>query len=1298
VSGSRVLLGDKANLQAISLINRETPLVQSMNSENKDSFVKEFSEPMAAIFSKISGKVKEVTPEKITIDDIDHPIYNNFLTGQKSFIHHVPTVKVGDQVKKGDLLAKSNFTDDEGNLALGTNLTTAVMPYRSLNFEDAYVLTQSGANKLVGEQMIPLSVEKERGLDFDKDKFVSLFPNKYYNAQLVNIDSDGIVKKGIIVNYGDPLVLSFEPRTLKTTDAQLGNISSILKNAFTDRSYKWEYESPGEIVDVAKTNKAVTMTIKTKRPITTGDKISISAGAKGVVSKIIPDSETPTLPDGKKIDILLNSMSVVSRVAPSLLTSIALGKVAQKTGKPIKVSSFEKDSLVESAQKSLKEHKLHDTEQVYDPITGKHLNIFVGPMYVNRLHHISEDKLSSRGQGVSYTIDCYDKETEVLTKRGWIKWEEATLDDEFFSINEKNEIIYQKPIRLVKRFYDGKMLGYKGKYLDWLVTPNHKMWTSYGRKINSTFKYRFTEMSALFGNHINVKQMGFTLNRETYIKEVVVGNKTFLSSDYCEFLGWFISEGSFNIDKNKRYYKVCIWQSEKENAENFARISQLLTRMHIRYWIHKNVKKEKVGFIFSDKQMYIHLLEECGGYYCDEKFIPRNVLLNFSKNDLRLLFDSLILGDGYTQLNTLNFNKNFYYTTVSRKLADTIQELFTLLGYCGFINKYRRSGKLPNGRYSVGYYYKISLSKFRQDATVRPHKEYSYYYETDYKDFVYCAELEGTHLLYVRRNKKPLLSGNSQPAKVISDEKAKKIGNLATNVLLAHNAKHVLEDAAVIRGTKNDEFWRKLKLGQDLPMPEVPFIFNKFISHLEGAGIKVQHAGDRFNVLPQTNKDIESLSKGPIENENIYKIKSGELIPEDGGLFDIDKTGITGDNYNHINLKYPIMNPIIEDYIRKTLGLTQNQFKDLIGKGELIDKIKAINVDKKIKDLEIDIKSTRKTDRDNKLKVLAFLKNLQKNHISLSDLILDKIPVIPAKFRPLVVQGGRVISSGINELYRDLMLVNKNVDDLPADIAEGVRKKQYEGVKAVYGLGDPISVRNVSKNFKGLLAAALGIHGGSAKSSMFQSKVVNKPVDLVGRAVLVPDANLNIDEVGLPQNMVWKMYSSFIIRRLVQSGLPATNAKEYVDNKHPIAMEHLREELKDRPVTVSRDPQLHKYSQMGYFVKLNSDPKDSTLKLNPLVHKQLGADHDGDQLNAYVPASDAAKEEIKEKMLPSKNLISPRNFTTAFTPTNESALGLYLATTEDNKNKPIKFKNEKEVKAAYERGEIGLGDRVEISA
>jgi DNA-directed RNA polymerase subunit beta' len=269
----------------------------------------------------------------------------------------------------------------------------------------------------------------------------------------------------------------------------------------------------------------------------------------------------------------------------------------------------------------------------------------------------------------------------------------------------------------------------------------------------------------------------------------------------------------------------------------------------------------------------------------------------------------------------------------------------------------------------------------------------------------------------------------------------------------------------------------------------------------------------------------------------------------------------------------------------------------------------------------------------------------------------------------------------------------ENID--PAHITTA-KNEIYKGVKAVYGLGEPIKQKSVEKGYKGLLATTLGLQGGSAKGSMFQAKVVNKPIDLVGRAVLLPDSNLELNQASIPQQVAWNIYSPFIIRRMVRQGVPATKAREYLENKHPLALSALHEEMGDRPGIVTRDPQLSKYNFQGMYLKMNPDPKDFSIKLNPLVFKGYGGDSDGDQLNVQLPASDDAKEEIKEKLLPEKNLIYHRTFSPIFTPSNEAATGLFAASFEDNKNKPKKYNSVQEVVKDFLAGKLDIGDRVEV--
>jgi len=952
VSGSRVLIGDKSSLQAMTLVNREAPLIQSSpKGEDAVSYNKEFGK-LVSLSSKIAGEVAKITEDHIIIKGSDgkehaHDKYHNYILGRDSYIHHTPVVNVGDKVKEGQLLATSNHSDHEGTLALGMNLKTAIMPFRSLNFEDALVISETAAKKLEGEQLIPVRMELDRGVATDKDHYVSLFPNKYYNDQLANIAGNGVVKKGTILHHGDPVILAYQPKTLKSLDMQLGKLAKVIRNAFSDVSHVWEYEYPGEVADVSSTGKLIAVTVKTKRPMSFGDKLNMPFGAKGVVH-VAPDTQMPQGEDGKPVDVLLNTMSITSRVAPGLVNAMGLGKLAQKQGKPINMPGFTEGSAVQKVIDALHNNGLKDTEKLYDPISGKHIDVLTGPLYFNRLHHIAEDKISTRSAATTYDI-------------------------------------------------------------------------------------------------------------------------------------------------------------------------------------------------------------------------------------------------------------------------------------------------------------------------------------------------------------------NAQPSKAGSHEKAKRIGNLATTVALSNDATAVLRDIATVRATKNDEFWTALKLGHAPPPPKVPFIFEKFIGHLRGAGVNVRQDGSKFHILPQTDKDIVAMSSGEIKEPLSYKFKKDELVAEDNGLFDPTLVGIYGDKYNHIALNHRIPNPMAEDHLRKMLKMTKNAYENAAASGKLETELKKIDVDSKIEELKNFVRTKRKSGRDEAIKSLSFLTMLKNNNLKPEDMLLSKVPVIPAQYRPVMAQGGQVLTADVNELYKDLLMVNNSLGDAQhmADIApehiETAKKQIYNGVKAVYGLGEPIKQKSVEKGYKGLLASALGLQGGAAKESMFQAKVVNKPIDLVGRAVLLPDSKLDLNQASIPQQIAWSIYSPFIIRRLVRLGIPATKAKEYLEHKHPLALNALQEEMADRPGIVTRDPQLSKYNFQGMYLKTNADPKDFSIKMNPLVFKGYGGDSDGDQLNVQLPASDDAKEEIKEKLLPEKNLIYHRTFSPIYTPSNEAATGLFAASYEDNKNKAHHYGSTQEVVRDFLAGKLDIGDRVDVS-
>ena len=241
------------------------------------------------------------------------------------------------------------------------------------------------------------------------------------------------------------------------------------------------------------------------------------------------------------------------------------------------------------------------------------------------------------------------------------------------------------------------------------------------------------------------------------------------------------------------------------------------------------------------------------------------------------------------------------------------------------------------------------------------------------------------------------------------------------------------------------------------------------------------------------------------------------------------------------------------------------------------------------------------------------------------------------------------------------------------------------------GLGDPISQKTRDKNVKGILK---GVFGSSPKFGTLQRKLISTTVDNVGRAVITPNPDLDMDSVGLPEDKAFKVYDKFITRRLVRQGMSIRAAREQVSNKTDLARKTLIEEMDNRPVYISRAPVLHKFGIMAMRPRLT---KGETLQVSPLIVKGFGADFDGDAMNYHVPTTEKSRKEAIERLLPSRNLFSLSDFKSVMhAPANEYVGGLYLATKNRSKKPKRIFKTVQDAKKAYERGDISLADNVQI--
>lgn len=538
---------------------------------------------------------------------------------------------------------------------------------------------------------------------------------------------------------------------------------------------------------------------------------------------------------------------------------------------------------------------------------------------------------------------------------------------------------------------------------------------------------------------------------------------------------------------------------------------------------------------------------------------------------------------------------------------------------------------------------------------------------------------------------------------------SKRISLLDVNALLSHGAYENLRDSSILRGQRNDQYWLQFMQGNTPPEPHIPKVYEKFVNTLRGAGINVVRSGHKINLMAMTDKDVDVLAEGR-QIQSSETVRGDTLEPVPGGLFDPKLTGgHNGDRWAYIQLHEPIPNPVMEEPIRRLLNLTQKKFQAVLsGEEKLHGKtgteaishaLGQIKVDQELEAARELIHNNRGAKRDAAIKRLRYLKYAQGQGLQPSDWMISKVPVLPTSFRPISMMAGSGVPlvSDANYLYKELMDANDNLKGMAEELGkENVGQERlatYHAYKAVTGLGDPITRRSKEKGLQGLLGY---VFSSSPKFGAVQRRLLSSAVDNVGRAAIIPDPDLDMDQVGIPENQAFDMYSRFITRRLVRNGMPLINAIQAVKDKTDQARNALLKEMDSRPVIINRAPVLHKHGILAFRPQLT---KGDVMRISPMVTKGFNADFDGDAMQMHVPSTEKAADEAYDRMLPSRSLISLADRRSPIHGFEEEFVaGLFAATQrqDDEKRTPKLYLTEADAEAAFDRGEISATDPVKI--
>lgn len=345
---------------------------------------------------------------------------------------------------------------------------------------------------------------------------------------------------------------------------------------------------------------------------------------------------------------------------------------------------------------------------------------------------------------------CYSSDTEVLTNNGWKFFKDVGIEDMIFSLNpETKHPEFVKWKNFIEYYYNGKMIQFKNKSLDLLVTPDHSIIylnKSNGMIMDNKFAldYQSTTGALYRSSEYNNKDIPF----------IEIGKHLVNFDLFCEFMGYWLADG-YTVSTRENVFGIT--QTKSYDLKTYAKIVELSKKLPFKF----NCEKERISY--RDKDMY-NYLSEFGKTF--DKYIPESIK-NASQRQIKIFLDAFICCDGMVRKprefignhghRFISEKDERVYFTSSQRLASDLGELLVKIGkrpsYL-IASKKGTESVFKNGTYKTNAdCYRISECNGKTASVFN--KMF-----IDYSDFVYDLELEKNHILYVRRNGKCVWGSN----------------------------------------------------------------------------------------------------------------------------------------------------------------------------------------------------------------------------------------------------------------------------------------------------------------------------------------------------------------------------------------------------------------------------------------------------------------------------------------------------------------------------------------------------------
>ena len=376
---------------------------------------------------------------------------------------------------------------------------------------------------------------------------------------------------------------------------------------------------------------------------------------------------------------------------------------------------------------------------------------------------------------------------------------------------------------------------------------------------------------------------------------------------------------------------------------------------------------------------------------------------------------------------------------------------------------------------------------------------------------------------------------------------------------------------------------------------------------------------------------------------------------------DIVKSDVRRKRFAKIILPIPIVNPIFYDLLLDVGGnLLKSYLKQLMRNEKSVLYINENDEYIIGEDGKLPENVTEKWEKLEAIKELV--ENMAKSNVENDP--TSKWKIVNDNLDKLFIKSIIVLPPDLRPAAKDIRKTNNTVDKINRFYQQVLTKKESMRGTII----DITRDKSVFYSyFKQLQKDAIELYDYiieklSKKEGLIRGNILGKRIDFSGRAVIIPDPSLTIDECYLPYLMFLELFKLNISKKLIElSRFKLLNdAIDFVDNciilKDYSLFKICNELSVGEYCILNRQPSLHRLSMIGFKIKLTPD---NVIKLHPLVCSGFNADFDGDQMAVYIPISDESKQEIADKMLVSKNFTNPANNSLATLPSQDIILGIY---------------------------------------